>query len=129
MHGFNAAKTKEIEGVSPSVMQALMEFNFPGNVRELQNIIEHAFVLCDTGLIDVQHLPRDVTTKLEGTLSDTPSANDKTVSPRTSLAATEVAAIRAALAHNRGHRARTASDLGISPSTLWRKMRRYSIEG
>lgn len=129
VQGFNVAKNKEVEGVSPNVAGALMEYEFPGNVRELQNIIEHAFVLCDAGLIYVQHLPRAVTTKLEGTPSDTPSANDSAVPPHTSLAGTEVAAIRAALARNRGHRARTASDLGISPSTLWRKMRRYGIEG
>jgi PAS domain S-box-containing protein len=129
VHGFNAAKSREMEGVSPSALQALMEFDFPGNVRELQNIIEHAFVLCDTGLIDVQHLPRAVTTTLDGAASDRSSANDKAVPSHTSLTATEVAAIRAALGRNRGHRAQTASDLGISPSTLWRKMRRYGIEG
>ena len=129
VHGFNVAKNKEVAGVSPGVMGALMEYSFPGNVRELQNIIEHAFVLCDAGLIDVHHLPRAVTTTLEGAPSDTPLENDKAVPPHTSLTATEVAAIRTALARNRGHRAQTASDLGISPSTLWRKMRRYGIEG
>ena len=128
VRGFNAAKDKEVEGVSPSVLQALMEYDFPGNVRELQNIIEHAFVLRDAGLIDVHHLPRAVITKLEKTPTEASQANDRTVPRDTSLAGTEVAAIRAALARNRGHRAQTASDLGISPSTLWRKMKRYRIE-
>ncbi len=59
--------------------------------------------------------------------SGTISTDDETVPCRTSLAGTEVAAIRAALARNGGHRARTASDLGISPSTLWRKMKQYGL--
>ncbi len=129
VHGFNTAKNKQIEGVSPRAMGVLMEYDFPGNVRELQNIIEHAFVLCGAGLLDIHHLPRAVTTKLEKAHSDTPQPDDSEVPPHTSLAATEVAAIRTALTHNRGHRARTASDLGISPSTLWRKMKQYGIDG
>ncbi len=120
VHLFNVAKNKEVEGVSPSVMGALMEYDFPGNVRELQNIIEHAFVLCDGGLVDVQHLPRAVIDELDG--------RPPRALPDNSLAGTEAAAIRATLARNRGHRARTASELGISLSTLWRKMKRYGIE-
>jgi PAS domain S-box-containing protein len=124
---FNAARGKEIAGVSPATLRVLTEYDFPGNVRELQNIIEQAFVLCEDGLIDLQHLSRSV-------LGDSPGMNidhteigqgDKDGPKLLALAEADV--IRAALAHNNGHRARTAAELGISSTTLWRKMKRYGI--
>lgn len=124
---FNAIQGKEIDGVSPVAMRTLIEYDFPGNVRELQNVIERAFVLCEGGLIDLPHLARSV---IEG--SACPDA-DHTEADRTDavgqkpIALAEADVIRAALAHNNGHRARTASELGISPTTLWRKIKRYRI--
>ena len=55
---FNRLKGKDIAGVSDAVLARLMEHDFPGNVRELENIIEHAFVLCRGGVIELKHLPR-----------------------------------------------------------------------
>jgi len=57
---FNAKRGKKIQGVTPEVMELLMRHDFPGNVRELENIIEYAFVLCHDTLIDLRHLPEDV---------------------------------------------------------------------
>ncbi len=54
---FNRLKGKDIAGVSDAVLARLMEHDFPGNVRELENIIEHAFVLCRGGVIELKHLP------------------------------------------------------------------------
>ena len=54
---FNRLKGKDIAGVSDEVLARLMEHDFPGNVRELENIIEHAFVLCRGGVIELKHLP------------------------------------------------------------------------
>ncbi|MBE9541603.1 MAG: sigma 54-interacting transcriptional regulator, partial [Proteobacteria bacterium] len=54
---FNRLSGKEIAGVSQEVLSILMAYDFPGNVRELENIIEHATVLCQGGLIESQHLP------------------------------------------------------------------------
>jgi PAS domain S-box-containing protein len=129
MSHFNAAKGREIAGVSPPVMRALMAYDFPGNVRELQNIIEHAFVLCDSRLIDLQHVPRAVADALGATLTTPARESNGTASSRTPLRDAEADAIRAALARNSGHRKGTASELGISQSTLWRKMKRYGISG
>ena len=53
----NRLQGKDIEGVSEEVMGQLMEYEFPGNVRELENIIEQAFVLCRGRLIELHHLP------------------------------------------------------------------------
>ncbi|MCW8804176.1 MAG: sigma 54-interacting transcriptional regulator, partial [Ignavibacteriaceae bacterium] len=54
---FNAKTGKKIISVSPNVMNILMRYDYPGNIRELENVIEHAFILCSHGEIGVQHLP------------------------------------------------------------------------
>lgn len=54
---FNRLQQKNVSGVSEEVMAILLEHEFPGNIRELQNIVEHAFVLCRDGLIELRHLP------------------------------------------------------------------------
>jgi PAS domain S-box-containing protein len=64
MARFNRLKGKAIAGVSDVVMARLMAYDFPGNVRELENIIEHAFVLCQGGLIELAHLPPRVPGRL-----------------------------------------------------------------
>ncbi|MCP4132422.1 MAG: PAS domain S-box protein, partial [bacterium] len=57
---FNALKGKSIEGISDEVMNILMEYTYPGNIRELENIIEHCFVLCNEPYIQKSHLPRRI---------------------------------------------------------------------
>jgi two-component system response regulator HydG len=58
---FQNQKTgKQVEGISQSAMRILMDYSWPGNVRELENAIEHAFVLCDSGNIDIFDLPVEV---------------------------------------------------------------------
>ena len=54
---FNRLRGKDIVGVSEEVLARLMDYDYPGNVRELENIIEHAFILCRGGLIQMPHLP------------------------------------------------------------------------
>jgi transcriptional regulator with PAS, ATPase and Fis domain len=53
----NRLKGKDIAGISDEVLARLMEYDFPGNIRELENILEHAFVLCRGGLMETPHLP------------------------------------------------------------------------
>jgi transcriptional regulator with PAS, ATPase and Fis domain len=118
---FNARRGKRVQGVTPSVMEILMRHPLPGNVRELENIIEYSFAFCHNGLIDVQHLPDDLQPDGGGrSRPPTPS----TYSP---LEESEADVIRAALLENEGNRAKTAESLRISRTTLWRKMRRYGI--
>ncbi|OFW41425.1 MAG: Fis family transcriptional regulator, partial [Acidobacteria bacterium RIFCSPLOWO2_12_FULL_67_14b] len=57
---FNAKRGKQIGGVTPAVMAILMRHDFPGNARELENIIEYGFVLCHNRLIDIAHLPEEL---------------------------------------------------------------------
>jgi PAS domain S-box-containing protein len=117
---FNAKRGKAIAGVTPGVMELLMRHSFPGNVRELENIIEYGFVLCHDRLIDVVHLPEELQRSGDGEASAPAST--------TSLQLAEADAIRAALARCNGMRDRAAADLGVSRTTLWRKMKRYGID-
>ncbi len=117
---FNARRGTRVKGVTPEVMEILMRHPLPGNVRELENIIEYCFVLCHNGLIDVRHLPDE----LQPDESSTPPAPKPSTTP---LEQSEAAAIRLALSRNQGNRDKTAAELGISRTTLWRKMRKHRI--
>lgn len=117
---FNAEQDKHIDGISEEALALLMRHRFPGNVRELQNVIEHAVVLCHGNQIDVPCLPMELV-KATAALDDGPPPAD---SP---LVEAEAEAILRALGEHNGHRGHTARALGIDKSTLWRKMKKYAI--
>jgi PAS domain S-box-containing protein len=116
---FNRLQDRHIVGVSEEVMAVLFRHDFPGNVRELENIIEHAFVLCRGPLIQLQHLPRELYGSFE---SDAPAGGGLT------LKALEEMYICEALRRHHGNRAAAARELGINPSTLFRKIKSLDIE-
>jgi PAS domain S-box-containing protein len=118
---FNAKRGKNIVGVTPAVMEIFMRHPFPGNVRELENLIEYGFVLCHDELIDVRHLPEEFQNI---STHPTPAGAEPSAS-RLKLAEADV--IRSALRRRSGHLGKTADDLAISRTTLWRKMKRYAI--
>lgn len=111
----------DVPGLSPEAFSLLMEHDFPGNVRELRNALEHAFVLCHGGLIRPEHLPLYL-------------RRDHAVPPgapaRTSLhlRGTERVMVQEALRKHSGNRALAARDLGIDPSTLYRKIKRLHVD-
>jgi len=102
-------------------MEILMRHEFLGNVRELENIIEYGFVLCHNRTIDINHLPEEL--QQEGKRA-IPEPQD---SSKSRLTWAEADAIRSSLQESRGHLGRAAKDLGISRTTLWRKMKKFSI--
>ena len=118
---FNALKGKNIQGISESALDRLMRHGFPGNIRELQNIIEHAFILCHDHLIDFSHLPRGL---LDEDLS---AAGNALPLSGVNLREQEKNTIRSVLLKHNGHRGKTAQELGIDKSTLWRKMQKYTL--
>jgi PAS domain S-box-containing protein len=118
---FNAKRGKEIAGITPAVMEILMRYDFPGNVRELENIIEYGFVLCHDKLIDVRHLPEEMQPGVHHPVTASRS------SPDSELKWAEADVIRAALTRNRGSVGKAAEELGISRTTLWRKMKRFGV--
>jgi len=117
---FNARQNKDVSGVSTEVMDVLMRCDFPGNARELENTIEHAFVLCRSGMIELRHLPQEILD-----CSDLPLA---TALPGASLRSIEIIHIEDALRRHKGNRTAAAEELGIHPTTLRRKIKRLDID-
>ena len=114
----NRIQGKALAGVSDRVLMRLMEHDYPGNVRELENIIEHAFVLCREGIIDLHHLPPEMRPAAV-TAPDTGR-------PMT-LKEMERLMIGQALQRHAGRRQEAAAELGIDPSTLYRKIQSLGI--
>jgi DNA-binding NtrC family response regulator len=116
---FNRLQGKDIAGVSVEAMARLMDHDFPGNVRELENIVEQAFVLCRGGIIELHHLPPELRPVAAGPTD--------AVGPM-SLQAMEKLMITEILKRYQGDRRRASRDLGINPSTLYRKIKSLSID-
>jgi PAS domain S-box-containing protein len=127
---FNAQQGRRIRGVSERAMAVLLRYSFPGNVRELENAIEHAFVVGGGRFIEADDLPPHI---LGHAASLGPPLLGAAPPPAPSAALpplrdAEAATIRACLARHGGSRRHAAEDLGISRNTLWRKMRRYGLD-
>ena len=117
----NRIKDRSVSGVSPAAMALLLDHDYPGNIRELENIIEHGFILCQGGEIDVNHLPAALLQQ----------RRDPRVAPSTSEAlvdnGTETARIVTALRRNGYNRLAAARELGMHKSTLFRKLKKLQI--
>jgi PAS domain S-box-containing protein len=120
---FRAEKKKDISGISDAVLSRLMHHSFPGNIRELENVIEYGFILCPGGLIQEHHLP-------DSFHQDEPSAgfNQGLQNGGLSLEQIEEQAILGALQRNKWKKMMTCRELGISKDTLRRKIERYGLE-
>jgi len=121
---FNRLQRKDVSGVSREALAVLMAHDYPGNVRELENIVERAFVLCEEGDLERRHLPEELLprgpTQPEGTGG---AEGDMAEAVRRA----EARAIREALARNAYNRQETAAELGMHKSTLFRKIRSLGI--
>jgi PAS domain S-box-containing protein len=117
---FNRLQEKDVTGVSGDVLAVLMEHDYPGNIRELRNVVEHAFVLCHSGLIQLAHLPPYLRER---------SIPGVTAASGLDLQSMERALIAEALRRYDGNRSRAAQALGIDPSTLYRKIQRMESSG
>ncbi|EKD40355.1 MAG: transcriptional regulator [uncultured bacterium] len=119
---FRAEKQKDIVGVSDEVITMFMKYTFPGNIRELENIIEYGFILCPGGYILPQHLP--------DTFGKEESVGDRqmlTAVEGLSLEEIEKLAIEVSLKRNKWKKMITCRELGISKDTLRRKIEHYKI--
>ncbi|MBN1883102.1 MAG: sigma 54-interacting transcriptional regulator [Deltaproteobacteria bacterium] len=119
----HAARTgKPIVGVSDDVLSFLMRYNFPGNVRELENIIEHGVVLCRGEIIEMEHLPTELFGNAPALMSEIGTGDLKTTRSQA-----EKQIIIDALARYDGNRLQTARELGMHKTTLWRKMKKFGL--
>ena len=113
----NIRQGKFIQGIDKKVLRAFMSHEFPGNIRELENIIEHAFVLCSEGYIKLNHLPGFLS--LASNISE-----DKDNDP---VKSAQIKLITDALARNNYNRSAAAKDLGIHKSTLFRRIKKLGM--
>ncbi|HXK47861.1 MAG TPA: sigma 54-interacting transcriptional regulator [Deltaproteobacteria bacterium] len=116
---FNALQKKSVQGVTTAALSLLMAHDWPGNIRELENVVERAFILCAGGSIGIAHLPEELTLRYaeRSTQKGMKSTRDLV----------EAQTIRKALERNGNNRLAAARELGIHKSTLFRKMKRFGI--
>lgn len=117
---FNHIQNKHIRGISNVALATLMAYDFPGNIRELENMIEHAFVLCAEGFIELEYLPLSMQSQKESHLVR--EGHD------VSLENMEKLMILETLRRVNWHRGLAAQALGIHNSTLYRKIRSYQLD-
>jgi len=122
MQKYAEKNAKPISGIQPEAMQLLVSYDWPGNIRELENVIERAVVLSETLTIEPRHLP---TVLCDGELlADTgPSI------PGAKMSEVEQFAIEKTLEHTGGNRTRAARTLGISVRKLQYKLKEYAQGG
>jgi PAS domain S-box-containing protein len=118
---FNLKMGKQITGVSDQVLRLLLKYDYPGNVRELENIIEHAFALCRGDRIDLDCLPKEITAGQENTGSAVPLIDEAPIKRA------EAEVIEKTLKKYQGDRIKTARELGINRTTLWRKIKKHGL--
>ena len=116
-------------GLSDEARDALLAYRWPGNARELRNVLERATILCDGGLIAPVHLPLEVSSPVPGGIRLSAPSTAVGPEPAANLMAAERALILAALEKVKGNRSATARLLGIPRSSLYSKLRKHRIEG
>ena len=122
LNEFNAVNGKSVRAVDQEAMQVLEQYPWPGNIRELRNVIERATILADDDFITLRHLPPLLVAKGEETLPTV------TLTPGTTVDEAERRLILLTLEHTRGNKTRAAEILGISLKTLHNKLNRMKDE-
>lgn len=117
VRSFNLEMGRHVNGLTEEARSALMNYPWPGNIRELKHAIEHAFVLCRGQTIEVNHLPAEVFHPLD-ILSRVASPGERSV---------DRTALQNALERSGGNKAKAARILGVSRQTIYRKIREFEI--
>jgi PAS domain S-box-containing protein len=117
---FSKQMGKPVSSVTDRMLDILMRYDFPGNIRELENIVEHAMVISSGGTLDVQHMPKSILDRagergyLRATFRDEVTKSEKKI-------------IEETLAKFHGSRILAADSLNMNRTTLWRKMKKYGL--
>jgi PAS domain S-box-containing protein len=118
-----AARGSRMPEVSEKVMEILLNYHYPGNVRELENILEHTLIICQQETIQPRHLPE----YLQGLRAARKPPSPKSLKPVDIFDAGERDKIISMLRQHNWHRSKTAKALGMDRTTLWRKIKKYGI--
>ena len=115
---FNRIQNRSVPGISSEALSLLMVHHWPGNIRELENVIERAFILCGNGPVGIAHLPEELApATLRERFGRLDSAHDLL----------DIQAIQEALERNGFNRLAAARELGIHKTTLFRRMKRLGM--
>jgi transcriptional regulator of acetoin/glycerol metabolism len=104
-------------------MELLLNYHYPGNVRELENILEHALIICQEDTIQTTHLPEYLQTRPAARKAMPVAATEQGFVPQN----TERDKLLATLRKYNWHRSQSAHALGMDRTTLWRKMKKYGL--
>jgi len=117
---FNKEMGRKVTHVAPAAMDILMAYAYPGNIRELENIIEHVLVFCTSDTLQASYLEKSLQPASRDTIQKAMEADNP-------LIAMEREIIANVLAQTGGHYKKTAERLKLSRTTLWRKMKLYGL--
>ncbi len=120
-----STKAQGPDGISEEAMKVLLNYDYPGNVRELENILEHSLIICRSDIIEIKHLPEYLHNKLPHTAPECLTADVEFDYEQKS----ERNRILRTLEKYQWHRGKTAKALDVDRSTLWRKMKMYQLIG
>jgi len=117
-------KTKVKKTISPKAMEVLMQYDWPGNIRELENVIERAAILCHNNTIE----PHDLSLATSPLMLPTGGSSDNKIGTAMALKEIERTHIEGVLRSFRGNKTESAKVLGISLKTLYTKIQQYQIK-
>jgi len=116
---FNGRFNKHIDGISHEVLNKFMDYSWPGNTRELEHVIEHAFILCHGNVITMEHLPAEISQDIRR-----PPDNDRPLMN----GSIQAGYIQDILKMTGGNKAKAARHLGIHRRTLYRILDKHKVD-
>ncbi len=121
---YAALNTKKIRGITQDALEALVEYNWPGNIRELRNIVERMIVLSSGDMLTLEQIPEDIR---QGRPPSARTNGNATLQGISRITDAERELIQKALQETRGNKSTAAEKLGISRRTLYRKLEEYKL--
>ena len=123
IHELQSDTQKRITGVSPEVMDIFMRYHWPGNIRELKSALEYTFLVAESGLVEIQHLP----SQLQSALKTETAPQSVSADSSSAVGPEEKAQLIEALRKADGNQSRAAGILGVHRMTVFNRMRKYGI--
>jgi PAS domain S-box-containing protein len=118
-----ATRDVRVDKISENAMEVLLNHDYPGNVREIENIIEHALIICQGNIIERKHLPLALQKKDALTML----SEQEKVDLNKEVGSSEQNMIKEMLYKYNWNRSKTAQALNVNRTTLWRKMKKHNI--
>ncbi len=122
---YNEKNNRNLKGFHPRALDAMMRYSWPGNIRELENVVERAVILTMDEYVSFSELPESISGESASTI---PATSRVGIAPGMTIRELEKELILVTLDHNDGNRTRSAGFLGITRRTLQNKLKEYGID-